>query len=153
MLPLELAAGAAAGAAWAGIAAVLRRRFGVLEVISTIMLNFLALHGVSYLVRGPLQEPQHIYPQTRSLADAARLPPLLPESRLHWGWVVALVTAPVLWWVMRATAAGFRVRAAGANPEAARSAGEREERRRERRDGGQDGEGEPTAERTHAGDE
>jgi simple sugar transport system permease protein len=59
-VPVELAAGMTAGAAWAGIAAVLKRRFGVLEVISTLMLNFVAQFGVSYLVRGPLQEPTHI---------------------------------------------------------------------------------------------
>jgi simple sugar transport system permease protein len=123
VLPLELAAGAAAGALWAGVAALLRRRFGVLEVISTIMLNFLAAHGVSYLVRGPLQEPSRVYPQTVTLAEAAQLPRLLPASRLHWGWVIAMAAAPVMWWVMRTTAAGFRVRAAGANPSAAWSAG------------------------------
>src|SRR4051812_34087946 len=61
---VALCAGALAGAAWAGIAAALRNRFGVLEVISTIMLNFVALYLVSYLVRGPLQEPTHAYPQT-----------------------------------------------------------------------------------------
>ena len=53
---------------WAAIAGVLKRRFGVLEVISTLMLNFVALFGVSYLVRGPLQEPTRIYPQTLPLA-------------------------------------------------------------------------------------
>src|SRR5215216_4759772 len=73
LLP-ALAAGAAAGAAWAWIAAELRRRFKVLEIISTIMLNFIAIHLVSFLVRGPLQESTHIYPQTESLASAARLP-------------------------------------------------------------------------------
>ena len=123
VLPLELAAGAVAGGLWAGVAALLRRRFGVLEVISTIMLNFLALHGVSYLVRGPLQEPLRVYPQTEALTEAAQLPRLLEGSRLHWGWLIAMAAAPVVWWVMRATAAGFRVRAAGANPSAAWSAG------------------------------
>ena len=63
-VPAELAAGVIAGASLAGIAAVLRRRFGVLEVISTLMLNFVALFMVSYIVRGPLQEPTHTYPQT-----------------------------------------------------------------------------------------
>ncbi|OYV71778.1 MAG: hypothetical protein B7Z72_06205 [Gemmatimonadetes bacterium 21-71-4] len=66
-LPVALFAGAVAGAAWAGIAAVLRSRFGVLEVISTLMLNFVAADLVAFLVRGPLQEPLHIYPQSASL--------------------------------------------------------------------------------------
>jgi simple sugar transport system permease protein len=118
-----VAAGAAAGAAWAGIAAWLRRRFGVLEVISTIMLNFVALYAVGYLVRGPLQEPTRVYPQSATLAPGARLPLLVPDSRLHVGFLVAVIAAAGLWWVLAATAAGFRVRAAGMNPAAAASAG------------------------------
>ncbi len=118
-----LAAGVAAGAAWAGIAAWLRRRFGVLEVISTIMLNFVALYAVGYLVRGPLQEPTRVYPQSAPLATGARLPLLVPDSRLHIGFALAVAAAAALWWTLRATAAGFRVRAAGANPNAATSAG------------------------------
>jgi simple sugar transport system permease protein len=123
VLPIALIGGTAAGAAWAGIAALLRDRFGVLEVISTIMLNFIALYLVSYLVRGPLQEPLGIYPQSPSIPDAARLPLLAPPSRLHGGIIIAMVAAPALWWFLRFTAAGFRLRAAGANPAAARSSG------------------------------
>ena len=119
----ELTAGAAAGALWAAIAAVLRQRFGVLEVISTLLLNFVAQNGVSYLVRGPLQEPTRVYPQTVSLADAARLPTLLPGERLHAGFVLAVVLAIGLWWVLHSTAMGFRVRVVGAGPLAAASAG------------------------------
>lgn len=122
-LPLALLAGAAAGAVWAGIAGVLRSRFGVLEVISTIMLNFVAAFGVSYLVRGPLQEPTHVYPQTSSIGTAAELPVLVPGTRIHAGVLIALALAMVAWWAMRHTAAGFRLRATGANPFAARSAG------------------------------
>lgn len=118
-----LAAGGAAGAAWAGVAAVLKRRFGVLEVISTIMLNFVALYGVGYLVRGPLQEPLGIYPQSASLPAGVRLPVLVPGTRLHWGFALAGVVAIGTWWVLRTTAAGFRVTAAGASPAAAASAG------------------------------
>jgi ABC-type uncharacterized transport system permease subunit len=120
---LMLAAGALAGALWAGVAAVLRRRFGVLDVIGTLMLNFVALHLVSYLVRGPLQEPTHIYPQTPTLADAARLPRIAEGVRLHWGFPLALLAALALWYVLRSTAAGFRLRVVGASPRAARSAG------------------------------
>lgn len=123
-LVVLLLGGAAAGAAWAGIAAVLRHRFGVLEVISTIMLNFVALYGVGYLVRGPLQEPLGIYPQSPELAAALWLPRLVPGTRLHWGLVVAVVAALGLWWFLSRTASGFRIRAAGASPSAARSAGE-----------------------------
>ena len=122
-LPAGLLAGAMAGAFWAGIAAWLRSRFRVLEVISTIMLNFVALHAVGYLVRGPLQEPLRIYPQSDALPDVAQMPRLIPGTRLHWGLVAAVVVAALLWWALRYTAVGFRLRAAGANPYAARSAG------------------------------
>ena len=122
-LVVALAAGAAAGAAWAGIAAALRLRFGVLEVISTIMLNFVALHLVSYLVRGPLQEPTHVYPQTTTIADALQLPRIPGAGRLHAGLLLALGLAGVAGWALRRTAAGFRLRAAGASPTAAAVAG------------------------------
>ena len=121
-LPLALIVGAAAGAVWAGIAAWLRRRFGVLEVISTIMLNFLAVDVVAWLVRGPLQEPTHIYPQTPMLATSYDLPRLF-GSRLHAGFLLALIAALIAGWVVRQTAPGFRLRATGANPFAAASAG------------------------------
>jgi simple sugar transport system permease protein len=121
---VELLAGVVAGALWAGIAAVLRARFGVLEVISTILLNFIAAYLVAYLVRGPLQEPLHIYPQSSSLVESARLPRIIPGTRLHAGFPLALAAATAVWWVVRATAAGFRLRVVGANPDAARVAGE-----------------------------
>lgn len=121
---IALIAGAAAGGVWAGIAAVLRTRFRVLEVISTILLNFVALDLVGYLVRGPFQEPLHIYPQSATIAMPARLPRILPGSRLHAGFLIAVIAAAVSWWVLRNTAAGFRLRAVGANPDAARVAGE-----------------------------
>lgn len=122
-LLLALATGAAAGGAWAGIAAALRARFGVLEVISTIMLNFVALYGVSYAVRGPLQEPTHGYPQTASIANQVRLPALPGGGRLHLGLVVAIAAVAIAGWAMRHTAAGFRALAVGENPSAAASAG------------------------------
>ena len=114
-----LVAGGAAGAAWAGIAALLRTRFGVLEVISTIMLNFVAANLVSYLVRGPLQEPTRVYPQTSPISPSAQLWPLVPQSRLHFGIVIAVGVAALGWWVLARTAAGFRLRAVGASPTAA----------------------------------
>ncbi|MBI1808367.1 MAG: ABC transporter permease [Gemmatimonadetes bacterium] len=117
------AAGVGAGVAWAGIAAILKRWYGVLEVISTLMLNFVALYVVGYLVRGPLQEPTRAYPYTSALDDALHLPRLLRGQQLHVGFALAILLAVVLWWTLRATAAGFRVRAVGAGPAAARSAG------------------------------
>ena len=63
----------------------------MLEVISTIMLNFVAVYLVSYLVRGPMQEPTHIYPQTPTIASAAHLPRFWPATRLHLGFAIAIV--------------------------------------------------------------
>jgi ABC-type uncharacterized transport system permease subunit len=122
-LLLALAMGALAGAGWAGIAAMLRTRFGVLEVISTIMLNFVALYAVSYLVRGLLQEPTHAYPQTPPIPEAARLAQVPGAGRLHAGIFLALSIAVVTGWVLRRTAAGFRLLAVGESPSAAASAG------------------------------
>ncbi len=118
-----IVAGALAGAMWAGIAAVLRRRFGVLEVISTIMLNFVALHLVGWMVRGPLQEPTGIYPQSSAIAAAGHWPLLIPGQRLHLGFLLALLLAAVIWWALARTAGGFRMRLVGAGPRAATSAG------------------------------
>jgi simple sugar transport system permease protein len=118
-----LLAGALAGAAWAGLAALLRARFGVLEVISTIMLNFVALYAVSYLVRGPLQEPTHAYPQTEAVAEGVRLGHIPGAGRLHLGIVIALVVVVAAGWALRHTAAGFRLLAVGESVSAAASAG------------------------------
>jgi ABC-type uncharacterized transport system permease subunit len=123
VLVVSLLAGAVAGAVWAGIAAELRRRFHVLEIISTIMLNFIAIHLVSYLVRGPLQEPTRIFPQTPTLEPFARLPIILPGTRLHLGFLAASVIALALAWFFARTTAGFRIRAAGASPKAAWTVG------------------------------
>ncbi len=96
----------------------------MLEVISTIMLNFVAAFGVSYLVRGPMQERTHVYPQTETIAAAAQLPRLAASTRLHVGFLVALAACAIAWWYVRFTAGGFRLRTVGANPDAARSAGQ-----------------------------
>jgi ABC-type uncharacterized transport system permease subunit len=128
-IPAVIIAGAVAGALWAGIAAVLRQRFGVLEVISTIMLNYVALQLVGYLVRGPLQEPTHIFPQSANIPIAAQLPVIIPGTRLHLGFLLAVVFAFVMWWWLRDRAGGFRLRMVGANARAAMSAGKIDVRR------------------------
>jgi len=124
VIPAMMLGAAIAGGAWASIAAVLRIRFHVLEVISTIMLNFVAAFAVSYLVRGPMQEHTHVYPQTETIVVAAQLPRLAASTRLHVGFLVALGACVIVWWYVRFTAGGFRLRTVGANPDAARSAGQ-----------------------------
>jgi len=121
-VPMVLATGLIAGVIWVGIPVVLRLRFGVLEVISTLLLNFVAEAVVSWMVVGPLQESRHVYPQSDPLPIAARLPQLA-GTRLHLGGVVALALAVALYIFGRRTLAGFQVRATGANPLAARVIG------------------------------
>jgi len=123
-IPSLIVAGCFAGACWAAIASWLRARFGVLEVISTIMLNFVALNVVGWLVRGPLQEPLRIYPQSPTLPTSLQLPVLLPASRLHVGVTGAILLAIAMWYWLSRYASGFRVRAVGANPFAAETAGQ-----------------------------
>lgn len=123
LVPAMIAAGMLGGALWAGIAAWLRQRFGVMEVISTIMLNFVAMAVISWMVRGPLQEPTKAYPMSASFVEAARWPFLIPGHRLHLGILLGLGAAALLWFVLARTAAGFRIRAVGAGARAAASAG------------------------------
>jgi len=118
-----LVAAALLGAAWAAIAAQLRLRRGVNEVISTIMLNFIALGVISYLVQGPLMEAGGNYPQTDAIAPALWMPRLFPPLRLHLGLLLALATAAGVYVLLYLTVAGYEMRAAGLNPNAARLAG------------------------------
>lgn len=120
---LEGTAATVAGGAWAAIAAWLKVKFRVAEVVSTLLLNFVAANLVGFLVRGPLQEPKHSYPQSRVIDEVARLPLIVPGQRLHWGFVLALCTALGAWWFFRYTASGFRAFVSGLNPTAAASAG------------------------------
>ncbi len=115
-------AAAIAGMLWIVVPVLLKVRFGVLEVISTLLLNFVADAVVSYAVTGPLQEAKRIYPQSDPIADAARLP-VLPGSRLHAGLLVAMLLAILLWLLFTRTAWGFRLRAVGLGPLAAEVSG------------------------------
>ena len=117
-----LAVAVVAGACWVAVPAWLRLRFGVLEVISTLLLNFVAEALVSYMVQGPLQESQHIYPQSDQLPLAARMP-VFPGTRLHLGILLALSCSMIAWYVFRRTMTGFELRAVGRGPRAARVTG------------------------------
>jgi ABC-type uncharacterized transport system permease subunit len=127
-LPAVLAAAVIAGGAWVLVPVWLQLRYGVLEVISTLLLNFVAESLVSYAVQGPLQESQHIYPQSDPIAVAARLP-LLLGTRLHAGLLVALLLAVGLWYLFSRTIWGFQLRAVGAGPRAAQISGRVDARR------------------------
>jgi simple sugar transport system permease protein len=123
LLPSVLIAGAAAGAMLAGIAATLRVTRGVSEVLSTLMLNFIAVLAVSWAVHGPLEELAGGYPQSDRLPDAARLGTVPGLVRVHWGIVIALLAPLLAWWMLFRTAMGLRLRAVGLGARAARYAG------------------------------
>ena len=123
LIPAVLVSGGLAGAVWAAVPAVMKVRLGVGEVITTILMNFVGILLAAYVVRGPLQEARGIFPQTDPIADAARLPLLIPDTRLHAGFLIALLIGAALWATLRWTRLGFQIRAVGAAPEAARISG------------------------------
>lgn len=116
---LVLGAGLAGGAVWMVVPVILRQRFGITEVISTLLLNFVAAAAVSYVVTGPLQESSRSYPSSDPIAIAARLPLLWPATRLHLGFMLAIGLGMLLAIGLRRTRWGFALRAAGAGPAAA----------------------------------
>ncbi len=103
--------------------AFLRLRLGVGEVITTLLMNFVALFMVQFLVQGPLQEARGVFNQTEPVPVAAQLPPVLSGTRLHLGFVIALLAAVALWIYLTRTPGGFRLRAAGASLPASRVSG------------------------------
>ncbi len=117
-----LVSGIAGGALWAAIAGVLKARFGAHEVITTIMLNYVAFKLVSWLVRGPLHGPGPI-PQTPYIPEGSHLPILIQDTRLHAGLILALAVAVGVWWFLWKTPWGFAVRTVGLSPDAAEYAG------------------------------
>lgn len=122
LVPLMLAAGLAGGALWAAVAAWLRLRFGVSEIIATIMLNFVAAYAVSYLARGPLRDPSGFLPQSARLEGPARLP-TFPGSRIHLGVLIALLLVPLVHLLLWKIVLGFRLRAIGSGPGVAEATG------------------------------
>jgi ABC-type uncharacterized transport system permease subunit len=111
-------AGTLAGAAWASIASLLRLWRNAPEVLTTILLNFIAIHLLGWCVNGPLREARGQYPQS-DLAGAA-LPTI---GSIHAGVPLSIVIAIATWWLMYRTTEGLRLRATGFNPEASRFAG------------------------------
>ena len=122
-IPVILIGAAASGALWAAIAATLKVRRNVNEVISTIMLNFIALGLIGFLVQGPLMEAGGRYPQTDAILPALRLPRFAPPLRVHGGLALAVLAVAVVQVLLYRTVAGYEMRAAGLNPAAARLAG------------------------------
>ncbi len=123
-IPVLLTAGAATGALLLLGPLLLRLRFGVDEVVTTLLLNFIALLFVSMMIEGPLKDPMAFgWPQSLPMAPEMMLGKLLPRSRLHLGLLIAFAAALILWLVQSRTVFGLETRAAGLNPDAARFAG------------------------------
>jgi general nucleoside transport system permease protein len=124
LLPAMMAAAALAGALLLLVPALLKSRFAVDEVVTTLLLNFIVLLFVGAMLDGPMKDPAAMgWPQSVALQDALQLDKLIERSRVHTGLVGALVAACVVWLLMKHTTFGLRVRAVGAGARAAAFAG------------------------------
>ena len=122
VLPAMLVAGFAAGAVWGLIPAALKAYLDVNEIITTLMMNYIAILMVNYLYTGPWKDPQgYGFPGSAQFPDAARLPRL--TGRVHLGIIFAVVAALLIWIVLDRTRWGYEIRVIGENPRAARYAG------------------------------
>ncbi len=119
-VPAAFLAAFAAGALWATVAAMLKVYRGVNEVISTLLMNYVAINIVGYAVRGPLMEPGAPYPYSPPLPPTATLPAIIPFTDAHGGVLVGLALAAVLKFALSRTSLGYEIRAVGVNPTAAR---------------------------------
>lgn len=124
-LPLAILAGAIAGGIWAAIVGALKAYTGGHEVINTIMMNYIALNMTSFLVGGIMKDknPLNVISRTPLIAESARISPIFDGLRVHWGFILALVMAFVVWWLLNKTTLGFEIRTVGLNPDAAKYAG------------------------------
>ncbi|MFO1121459.1 MAG: ABC transporter permease [Hyphomicrobiales bacterium] len=115
-IPVVILGGLAGGGLYAGIAAVLKTRFNVDEVISTVMLNYIIVYALSLLLlQGPWSEPGAFFEQTAKMDEASLLPLLFGKSRLHAGFLLALAAAAAVQILMTRTPVGYEIRAAGSN--------------------------------------
>ncbi len=124
ILPLILIAGVLGGMMWAGIVALLRTHFNVNEILSSLMLTYVATLLLSYLVHGVLKDPDgYNFPESRIFSDSALLPNLLDGYRLHLGFIFALLCVFAGWFILSKTLLGFKLKVMGDAPEAGRYAG------------------------------
>ncbi len=126
-IPLTVGAGLIAGAIWAAIPGALKAYTGGHEVINTIMMNYIALNITSFLLNGPMRDPDplNLSARTPEIAASARIPPIFATGglRFHWGFILALVAAVIIWWLLWKTTTGFEIRTVGSNPDAGKYAG------------------------------
>jgi ABC-type uncharacterized transport system permease subunit len=122
-IPVAIGAGAVFGAAWGFIPGALKAWTGAHEVVTTIMLNFIAGALVGYLITGPLEAAGFSFSRTAPLGNAEL--PTFFGTGIHLGVVIAFALVPVVWWLLWRSTLGFEIRTVGANPDAARYAGMR----------------------------
>jgi general nucleoside transport system permease protein len=122
-LPLAFLGGVLGGAIYGAIPGYLKARTGAHEVINTIMMNYIAFRFFSWAFTGPLRRPGGDAPVTAEIFPSAYLPRLFDQYRFHWGFILALLVAFVVWWLLFKTTLGFEIRTVGANPNAARYGG------------------------------
>ncbi|GAA3874858.1 ABC transporter permease [Leifsonia kafniensis] len=118
--------GMVGGALWGGLVGLLKARTGAHEVITTIMLNYVAFYLISYLLRTPgaLQAPGSNNPKSPGMKETAVFPKLLGDQyALNLGFIFAIIATIVVWWILARSSLGFKFRAVGVNPSAARVAG------------------------------
>lgn len=125
VLPLMMLMAIAGGAAYGAIPAWLKVRFSTNEILSSLMLVYVAQLFLDWLVRGPWRNPEgYNFPETRNFHDYAILPEILSSSgRAHWGFLFALIAAFVLWFLLSRTLKGFEIKLLGQSPRAGRFAG------------------------------
>jgi ABC-type uncharacterized transport system permease subunit len=124
LLPAMVMAGAAGGAAWAAIPAFLRVRFNANEILTSLMLTYVALQLLGYLVHGPWRNPQGFnFPQSRDFGEGAAIPLLVEGARLHVGTLLAALAVPAAWLLLDKSYLGFQIRVTGLAPGAAAYAG------------------------------
>jgi len=128
MIPLIFAASFAGGALWGGIAGWMRAYLNVNEILSTVMLNYVAIQIYNFLIRGPMMDVQEIAygtgaSQTARVAKAYWLTKLIPGARMHSGLIIAIVMAVLVFLFLWKTIYGYRMRSVGAEVRASRYAG------------------------------
>lgn len=123
-VPLVLIAGVLGGMLWAAIVAFLRDRFNANEILVSLMLVYVAQQLLNYLVFGPWKDPQGFnFPQTKTFDISTWMPVLLPPTRLHWGFAIALILVAAFWLFIGKSWRGYQLQVGGLAPAAARYAG------------------------------
>ena len=120
---LMVLAGALAGAAWAFIPGLLKTKFSISEIITTIMFNYIALQLVGYLVRNPMRDMSQAEPQSYTIAEQGFMPYLIEKTKLHPGFLFGCIAAVVIFILLFKTYFGYEVRAVGYNATAAKYGG------------------------------